>query len=70
MTPLFPNQAVTVKGDLPSRELIEIIQRLVGEVTSLQSRLDAIAGITAPTGGATIDAQARTAISAIKTAAT
>lgn len=69
MTPLFPNQAITQKGDLPSRDLIEIIQRLVVEVAGLQSRLDAIAGITAPTGGATVDAQARTAIVAIKTAA-
>lgn len=69
MTPLFPNQPVTLKGDAPSRELIEVIQRLTDEVTSLRAKMDAIGAVTAPTGGATIDSQARTAVSAVITAA-
>lgn len=28
MKPLMPNQPVTAKGELPSQELLEIIQRL------------------------------------------
>ncbi len=36
---------------------------------ALEDRLDAIAGIASPTGGATVDAQARAAINAIKAAA-
>lgn len=31
---LLPTQAVTAKGDLPSRELVEIIQRLVAAAGS------------------------------------
>lgn len=69
MKPLFPNQPVTQRGDAPSRELVEIIQRLVTEVETLQAKMDAIGAVTAPTGGATIDSQARTAINAIRTAA-
>lgn len=69
MKPLLPQQPITGKGDLPSREMVEIIQRLVNEVRSLQERLDAIAAVAAPVGGATIDTQARTAINAIRTAA-
>lgn len=33
------------------------------------ARLDAIAAVTAPSGGATVDAEARTAIAAVITAA-
>jgi len=69
MKQLLPQQAVTAAGDLPSAALVEIIQRLVLEVEALGSRLDAIAAVAAPTGGATVDAQARTAINAIRTAA-
>lgn len=69
MKQLLPQQAVTAAGDLPSAALVEIIQRLVLEVEALGGRLDAIAAVAAPTGGATVDAQARTAINAIRTAA-
>lgn len=69
MKQLLPQQAVTAAGDLPSAALVEIIQRLVLEVEALGIRLDAIAAVAAPTGGATVDAQARTAINAIRTAA-
>lgn len=50
---LLPTQAVTTKGDLPSRELVEIIQRLIqavaaggGGSVSLDALSDVI--ITAP----------------------
>ena len=73
---LLPTQPITAKGDLPSRELVEIIQRLVAvtaaqttTIAALEAKMAAIAGITPPAGGATIDAQARTAIGAIITAA-
>lgn len=69
MKPLLPNQAISQAGDLPSRELVEIIQRLVDEVTTLQGQMEAIAAVASPAGGATIDTQARTAIDAIRTAA-
>ena len=69
MKPLLPNQAISQAGDLPSRELVEIIQRLVDEVTTLQTQMAAIGAVASPAGGATVDAQARTAIDAIRTAA-
>lgn len=64
--PLQSTQPATVKGDLPSQELVEVIQRLTGAVTVLQDRLDALGDVAAPVGGATIDAEARTAINAIR----
>ena len=69
MTPLLPQQPVTAKGDLPSRELHEVIDRLVRIVTAHEAKLQAIAAILDPAGGATVDAQARTAIAAIIDAA-
>ena len=65
MKPLLSQQPVTFKGDRPSRELVEVIDGLVREMTAMQAKLDAIAAVTAPTGGATVDSQARTAINAI-----
>ena len=59
-------QPVTAKGDLPSRELVEVIQLLVGDLRRLTARVNAIGAVAAPTGGATVDAQARTAINAIR----
>lgn len=63
---LLPKQPVTESGDLPSRELVEIVQRLVIAVQALQARLDALGDVDAPTGGATVDAEARAAIDAIR----
>lgn len=69
MKPLLSQQPVTANGDRPSRELVEVIDGLVREMKAMQAKLDAIAAVTAPTGGATVDSQARTAINAILTAA-
>lgn len=69
MKPLFPNQPVTTRGDLPSLDLIEVIQRLSSEVQSLRAQMDAIAAVSAPAGGGTVDSEARTAINAIRSAA-
>lgn len=40
--PLFPQQPVTQKGDLPSQDLVEIIQRLVTEVEAQKARIEAL----------------------------
>lgn len=47
--PLLPQQPVTAKGDAPSRDLVEVIQRIVQDVdlaatdlTALDGRVDAI----------------------------
>lgn len=61
--PLLPDQPVTTGGERPSAELVEIIQRLSIAVTELQDRLN---GVAEPVGGATVDAEARTAINAIR----
>lgn len=49
---------------------LKIMTALYDKVVELEGKLDAIAAITAPAGGATIDAEARTAINSIISAAT
>lgn len=66
---LLPGQAITVRGDRPSPEMVEIVQRLVRAVEALEARVAAVAAVASPAGGATVDAQARTAIDAIRAAA-
>lgn len=39
---LLPNQPVTVKGELPSQELIEIIQRQNRVIADLIARVEAL----------------------------
>jgi len=63
---LLPEQAVTFKGDRPSQDMVEIIQRLVIAVTELQARLDALNTVPSPVGGGTVDTEARAAIDAIR----
>jgi chemotaxis receptor (MCP) glutamine deamidase CheD len=75
--PLLPQQPVTAKGDAPSRDLIEIIQRLVRELetqgaalAALQAKVAAAAAVANAAGGATIDVQARAQLAAIRAALT
>lgn len=44
--PLLPQQTVTMKGDAPSRDLVEIIQRIVQDILSGE---EAVAGLDART---------------------
>jgi hypothetical protein len=68
--PLLRDQAATRDGSMASDALLEVIQILVRDVNRLSARLDAVAAITGPTGGATVDSQSRTAINAIIAAVT
>lgn len=68
--PLLKDQPVTLDGRRASPDLLEVVQILAREVNALQAKLSAIAAVTAPSGGATVDAQSRTAIAAIIAAAT
>lgn len=61
-------QAVT--RDQASPAFLEYLASLERELQTVNTKLAAIAAVTAPTGGATVDTQARTAINAIRTAAT
>jgi hypothetical protein len=63
---LLPEQPVTVSGERPSAELVEIVQRLAVAVGELQGRLDALNAVASPIGGGTVDAEARAAIDAIR----
>lgn len=58
VVPLLNDQPVTAKGDRPSHDLVEVIQRLVAAIR-------AVGAVPAPTGGATVDTEARAALAAI-----
>lgn len=60
---LTPVQPVTAKGELPSMQLVQIIQRLEARIATLEAHIRAI---PAPTGGATQDAEARASINALR----
>ncbi len=47
--------------------LNETLVSLQGQIDDLKARIDAAAAVTAPSGGATVDAEARTAIAAVIT---
>lgn len=40
--PLLIGQPVTAKGDMPSAELVQVIQQLVREVNKLAARVEAL----------------------------
>lgn len=42
--PLQPSQPVTQKGDLPSNEMLIIIQQMVREIADLQARVQVLEG--------------------------
>lgn len=62
-----PQQRVTT--DAASPAFMEYLASLERELASVQAKLAAIAAVPAPAGGGTVDTQARTAIDAIRTAA-
>lgn len=66
---LQPHQTIISGDGKPSPALIEVMDRLVRRVSALEARLNAIAAVAAPTGGATTDTEARAAIAAILAAA-
>ena len=63
--PLLIGQRATAEGAHASPELVEVVQRLVAAVEELQGQTAAIAAVAKPTGGATVDAEARAAVDAI-----
>jgi len=69
MKQLLPHQSITIKGDRPSVELLQILQQMVNEWHILQAQMEAIAAVTITAGGATIDIKARDAIQAVIDAA-
>ena len=60
-----------VLADMESRlsDAEAVNATLTASLASANAKIAAIAAVTAPTGGATIDSQARTTINAIRTAA-
>ena len=61
---ILPAELIAQNGGA-TLEFVEAFQRVVDAIRELQSFQTTVAGITKPTGGATIDAEARTAIDAI-----
>ena len=53
----------------PTAEGMKFFKALEGRLEAAEAQMAAIAAVTGPTGGATIDAEARTAIDAIIAAA-
>lgn len=60
-------QRVTQQEASPA--FLEYLAGLERDLAAMQAKLDAIAAVAAPVGGATVDTQARTAIDAIRAAA-
>lgn len=62
--PNLIEQYTTSAGSL-TLDGLKVLQSMFDRIDDLETKLDAIAAITKPTGGATVDAEARTAIDAI-----
>lgn len=69
MTPNFQQQYFDANGR-PTIAGMELLEDMARRLQSAEDKLSAIADVTAPTGGGTTDAEARTAINAILAAAT
>ena len=57
-----PDGRLTIDG-------MKILQNAFSRIEDLEAQMAAIGAVTSPSGGATVDAEARTAIDAIITAA-
>lgn len=66
---LQPTQVIVGPDGKPTRDFVELFQRVVLDLNSATAKLAAIAALTDPAGGATVDAEARTAIGEILDAA-
>lgn len=64
MTPNLQVRYITADGKL-TREGMALFAGLLQRLDEAEGKLAAIAAVTGPSGGGTIDAQARTAINAI-----
>lgn len=53
------------QGGKPTLAFMRLLQEYERRLADLETKLAAIAAVAAPTGGATTDAEARTAINAI-----
>lgn len=49
----------------PTMSLLQLLRDYERRMAEIEARLDAVAAVAGPSGGATVDAQARTAIAAI-----
>lgn len=66
---LNPFTAYIRPNGTPSSELMREAGLLEQRVAALEAKLAAMAAVTAPSGGATQDAEARTAINALRAGA-
>lgn len=62
---LLQHQSVIEAGGTASLELLEVLQRQADAIREIQGKLEAIAAVASPSGGSTVDAEARAAIGAI-----
>lgn len=69
MTRANPQIAYFQPDGRPTIEGEKLVLELSGRVAALEAKLAAIAALADPTGGGTVDAQARAAIAAITDAA-
>lgn len=63
------NAQQRITKESASPDFLQYLAGLERDLAALQAKFEAIAAVTAPAGGATVDAQSRTAINAIRTAA-
>lgn len=69
ISPIAAGQIYTDGNGAPTRALLQILQEMKDEIEANKAKLDAIAALADPSGGATVDAEARAVIAAILDAA-